>query len=101
MIVRLFTYLLFLNSQLLSFIVILLSFIVSRQLNDNIMPFGRLRELLIMTIGKFADIHLFYCPMIYFLAKPSRIFTSKGFNVNSNSWFSDTFLSFVDLFLTS
>jgi hypothetical protein len=35
MIVRLFTYLLFLNSQLLSFIVILLSFIFSWQLNDN------------------------------------------------------------------
>ena len=35
MIVRLFTYLLFLNSQLLSFVVILLSFTVPRQLNDN------------------------------------------------------------------
>jgi len=35
MIVGLFTYLLFLNSQWLSFIVILLLFIVSMQLNDN------------------------------------------------------------------
>ncbi len=39
MIVRLFTYLLF-NSQLLSFIVIRLSFIVSWQLNDYQMTFN-------------------------------------------------------------
>jgi len=35
MIVRLFTYLLFHNSHLMSFIVIQLSLIVSGQLNDN------------------------------------------------------------------
>lgn len=35
MIVRLFAYLLFYGGQLLSFVVILLSFVVSVQVNDN------------------------------------------------------------------